>query len=133
MEPAHCRLRSNGCGFWISWSRIAPFTTFRWGLRLGGALNVAVLQRCLNEILRRHEPLRTRFEAVEGQPVQVIQPVASLEMPLVDLRGLPEPEREVEARRLCMQEMSASFRSGTGPPAAGQVVSAGRDESHSLP
>jgi amino acid adenylation domain-containing protein len=77
------------------------------GLRLGGALNVSVLQRCLSEILRRHEPLRTRFEAVEGQPVQVIQPVAPLEMPLVDLRGLPE--REAEARRLCIQEFQRPF------------------------
>ncbi len=79
------------------------------GLRLGGALNVPVLQRCLSEILRRHEPLRTRFEAVEGQPVQAIQPVANLEMPLIDLRGLPEPEREVEARRLCIQECQRPF------------------------
>ena len=55
------------------------------GLRLGGALNVPVLQRCLNEVLRRHESLRTSFETVEGQPVQAIQPAASMEMPLVDL------------------------------------------------
>ena len=79
------------------------------GLRFGGALNVPVLQRCLNEVLRRHESLRTRFETVEGQPVQVIQPVASLEMPLVDLRGLPEPEREAEAKRLCMEEAQRPF------------------------
>ncbi len=79
------------------------------GLRLQGELNVPVLKRSLDEILRRHESLRTRFEAVEGQPVQVIQPVASLEMPLVDLSGLPEPEREAEARRLCMKEAQRPF------------------------
>ena len=27
----HCLLRSSGCGFWISWSPVAPFTTFPWG------------------------------------------------------------------------------------------------------
>ncbi len=79
------------------------------GLRLQGELNVPVLKRSLDEILRRHESLRTRFEVVEGRPVQVIQPVASLEMPLVDLRGLPEPEREAEARRLCMKEAQRPF------------------------
>jgi aspartate racemase len=79
------------------------------GLRLGGALNVPVLQRCMSEVLRRHESLRTRFEAVKGQPVQVIQSGASLEMPLVDLRGLPGPEREAEAKRLCMEEARRPF------------------------
>ena len=44
------------------------------GLRLSGPLNVACLERSLNEIVRRHEALRTTFPAVEGQPVQVISP-----------------------------------------------------------
>ena len=79
------------------------------GLRLKGHLNLAVLQECLNQIVQRHAALRTHFETVEGQPVQVIQPVASLEVPLVDLRGLPEQEREAQARRLCMQESQRPF------------------------
>jgi aspartate racemase len=78
-------------------------------LRLGGALNMPVLQRCLSEVLRRHEPLRTCFETVEGQPVQVIQPAASLEMPLVDLRSLADPERQAEAKRLCVAEAQRPF------------------------
>ncbi len=78
-------------------------------LRLTGALDAAVLQRCLNEVLRRHESLRTCFKTMEGEAVQVIQPAASLEMPLVDLGGLPEPEREAEARRLCSKEAQRPF------------------------
>src|ERR1035441_8764545 len=46
------------------------------GLRLKGALNLAVLQQCLDEIVGGHEALRTRFETVEDRPVQVIQPAA---------------------------------------------------------
>jgi amino acid adenylation domain-containing protein len=79
------------------------------GLRFGGPLNVPVLQRCLNEVLRRHESLRTGFKEVEGQLVQVIQPVTSLEMPLVDLRSLPKPERKAKARRLCTEEARCPF------------------------
>ena len=79
------------------------------GLRLRGVLDVAVLQRCLGEILRRHEPLRTRFESEEGRPVQVIGPVVPLETALINLSGLPEPEREAEARRLCMKEAQRPF------------------------
>src|SRR5262249_38522524 len=54
-------------------------------LRLDGALDVVALSRSVEELVRRHEALRTRFEAVGGRPVQVIEPVTSVEMPLIDL------------------------------------------------
>ena len=41
-------------------------------LRLQGNLDVRALERSLAEVIRRHESLRTRFQAVEGAPVQVI-------------------------------------------------------------
>src|SRR5262244_2790653 len=43
-------------------------------IRLEGELNAEVLEQSLNEIVRRHEDLRTTFAAVDGQPVQVIKP-----------------------------------------------------------
>src|SRR5262245_29596858 len=43
-------------------------------IRLSGSLNAAALEQSLNEILRRHEILRTTFTLVGGQPVQVINP-----------------------------------------------------------
>ena len=78
-------------------------------LRLTGALDTAVLQRCLSEIARRHEALRTRFMTVDGEPSQSIQPAASLELPLLDIGGLPEPEREETALRLCAEEARRPF------------------------
>jgi amino acid adenylation domain-containing protein len=78
-------------------------------LRLKGALNGPVLQRCLDEIVRRHQVLRTRFETVENHPMQVIEPAASLPMPLTDLTGLPEAAREAEAARLSGQEARRPF------------------------
>ena len=77
--------------------------------RLTGALDTAVLQRCLSEIVRRHEALRTCFKTVNGEPSQLIQPAASLEMPLVDLGDLPEPEREETALRFCKEEAQRPF------------------------
>ena len=85
------------------------------GLRLKGALNVAVLQRCLDEILRRHEALRTRFEAVEGQPHQVVEPTVPMGMPLVDFSSQPEERREEEALRLCTEDAHRSFDLAHGP------------------
>ncbi|MGP8094399.1 MAG: condensation domain-containing protein, partial [Candidatus Sulfotelmatobacter sp.] len=78
-------------------------------LRIGGALDASLLRRCLNEILRRHDSLRTSFKAVEGQPVQVIQAMASLEMPIMDLSGPPKAEGEAQAERLCAEEAQRPF------------------------
>ncbi|MEL6601701.1 MAG: amino acid adenylation domain-containing protein, partial [Cyanobacteria bacterium J06614_10] len=51
-------------------------------LRLAGELDVAALKQCLNEIVERHEALRTRFADVAGQGVQIVQPPFSLEIPV---------------------------------------------------
>jgi len=62
--------------------------------RLEGALDVAALERALGEIVRRHEVLRTTFAEVDGSPVQVIAPFGGFVLPLEDLSGLGEADRE---------------------------------------
>ena len=69
-------------------------------LRFSGQLNVAAIEQSLNEIIRRHEALRTNFATVEGQPVQVIASTLDLKLFLVDLLYLPFCDREIEAQRL---------------------------------
>ena len=59
-------------------------------LRLTGQLDIEVLDRCLNEIMRRHEVLRTSFPAVDGEPRQVISPSLTLALPVVDLTSFAE-------------------------------------------
>jgi amino acid adenylation domain-containing protein len=78
-------------------------------LRFEGELNVAAIRRSVNEVLRRHEILRTRIEAVEGRPVQVVESFIPLEIPLVDLSELPAEQREAEAKRLCTKEAQKPF------------------------
>lgn len=73
-------------------------------VRLTGPLSVAALEEGINGVIGRHEILRTTFATVDGQPVQVIAPALTLPLPVVDLRELPEVERETEARRLAMEE-----------------------------
>ncbi|MGB3298888.1 MAG: condensation domain-containing protein, partial [Phormidesmis sp.] len=43
-------------------------------LRLQGTLQINVLQRCLNEVVARHEILRTQFKPIEGDPIQLVLP-----------------------------------------------------------
>ena len=84
-------------------------------VRLRGPLHLPALARCLTEIQRRHEVLRTHFGVADNQPVQVIAPPQPLALPLVDLCELPAAEREAEARRLAQEEAERPFDLGTGP------------------
>jgi amino acid adenylation domain-containing protein len=78
-------------------------------LHVGGRLDVLDLEQCLDEIVRRHEILRTRFVERDGQPVQVIDPPRRFPAPVVDLTGLPESEVESETDRLLSEEARRPF------------------------
>ena len=84
-------------------------------VRLSGELNVMALEQTLNEIIKRHEALRTSFAVVDQQPVQVIAPEVNLTLTVEDLTGLPETEREAEAVRLADAEAHQPFDLGHGP------------------
>ncbi|MCP4659506.1 MAG: AMP-binding protein, partial [bacterium] len=93
----------------------SPLYNLPSAVRTSGRIEVAVLARSLNEIVRRHEALRTTFADVGGQAVQVIAPALDLELPLVDLRGLLPEARESEARRLAAAEAARPFDLARGP------------------
>jgi non-ribosomal peptide synthetase component F len=82
-------------------------------VRLAGRLQVAALEATLGEVLRRHEVLRTHIAVREGEPRQVIEAPARVGLPLVDLSGLAEPERQ--AQQLAEAEASRPFDLGRGP------------------
>lgn len=77
--------------------------------RFAGLLDVGVLTRSLNEIVRRHEIMRTTFDASDRVPVQIIVPSLTVDIPLVDLRALPHEERETEAERLASHLVQRPF------------------------
>ncbi|HEY0735870.1 MAG TPA: MFS transporter, partial [Herpetosiphonaceae bacterium] len=74
-------------------------------LRLQGPLNVAVLERALNEVVRRHEMLRATFKMVDGQLMLRVQPKRKLALPMIDLRHLPPRKRTREALRIAEQDV----------------------------
>ncbi|MBV9773181.1 MAG: amino acid adenylation domain-containing protein, partial [Gemmatimonadetes bacterium] len=82
-------------------------------LRLHGELDSGALLRSLEGLVRRHESLRTLFEERDGEPVQVIGPATTVELPFVDLRGVPDGERE--ARSLAEAETLRPFDLTRGP------------------
>ncbi|HEU4556864.1 MAG TPA: amino acid adenylation domain-containing protein, partial [Longimicrobium sp.] len=84
-------------------------------LRLAGALDERALERALGEIVRRHEALRTVFAEVDGSPVQVIEPFDRFALPVEELSGLGEADREAAARRRAWEEAARPFDLSAGP------------------
>jgi amino acid adenylation domain-containing protein len=84
-------------------------------VRMTGTLDIHALQQSLDEIIRRHEALRTSFVVVEGQPTQVIAPAPKLAWLMLDLRQHPAAGREAEALRLAVDESQRPFELTQGP------------------
>ncbi|MFP2928166.1 amino acid adenylation domain-containing protein [Pyxidicoccus sp. 3LG] len=84
-------------------------------LRIEGPLDVPALEHAFQEMVRRHESLRTRFLGTPEGPVQVVARDAVLQLTHEDLRVLPEDVREQEARRLEAEEARRPFDLSRGP------------------
>ncbi len=84
-------------------------------IRLKGKLILPVLERALEEIIRRHEVLRTTFTADSGTPLQVIHPPFALRIPVTDLSGIVAADRDAAVERLRRQEAEQVFDLSTGP------------------
>ncbi|WP_236069081.1 amino acid adenylation domain-containing protein, partial [Citreicoccus inhibens] len=84
-------------------------------VRLTGPFDAAALRHGLQELVRRHEPLRTTFIEVDGKPLQRIAASAEVELPVVDLSALPEAAREAEAWRHIHAEARRPFDLERGP------------------
>ncbi|MBD2625734.1 non-ribosomal peptide synthetase [Trichormus variabilis] len=74
-----------------------------------GNLNITALESCLNEIIKRHESLRTAFIAVEGLPIQVITENLQLPLPVIDLQTLSKSEQETQIQQFIHKETQQPF------------------------
>jgi len=87
----------------------------QWAIRLSGELHAAALERSLNEIVRRHESLRTTFRAYEGEPRQIVAGEMAIPLPVTNLGHLGHSEREAEALRLKAEEAAQIPNLARGP------------------
>lgn len=84
-------------------------------LRLRGQLDLQALQRAVDTIVDRHESLRTHFAQVEGEPVQIIEPAHVVDLPIEDVRSLPEEEQRSRVLAIMRREWEEPFNLATGP------------------
>ncbi|MBD2112495.1 MULTISPECIES: non-ribosomal peptide synthetase [Cyanophyceae] len=86
-----------------------PFYNVPAAIRLTGTLDRSALERSLQEIVRRHGALRTRFTIVDGQPVQVVEPNANVELAVVNLQSVAIGERDRIRQQLATAEAQRPF------------------------
>jgi len=78
-------------------------------MRLTGKLNLPALQQSLNEIVRRHEVLRTAFADVNGRPVPTVTKTSALRLQVIDLQSVDTDTREQQVLRLARTEADRPF------------------------
>lgn len=105
-----------------------PFYNIPSATLLQGHLDIAALERSLNEITRRHEILRTTFTTSKGQPVQVVGPTRYRHLPVIDLQTIPATTRATEAERLALQEALQAFDFARGPLVRATLLRMEREE-----
>jgi amino acid adenylation domain-containing protein len=106
----------------------SPMYNIPVALHVRGGLDVPVLERSLNEMVRRHEILRTTFRSEMGKPVQVIGPPTPVDVALVDLSGEDGEDRDSRVHAFARQEAEKSFDLERGPLLRIRIVRLDRDE-----
>ncbi len=100
-------------------------------VRLMGKLDEQALRRSLNEIVRRHEVLRTSFPSSDGEPRQYIHELSELRPDIIDLMQGDEAEREQKLEEELREEARRGFDLSSGPLIRAKLIRMG-DEEHVL-
>jgi amino acid adenylation domain-containing protein len=104
----------------------SPLYNIHAAVNLTGALNVPVLERSINEILNRHEALRTTFAVVDERPVQIVNEPFKLKLSVISLQKVGGHEQQVMERML--EEAHYPFDLTTGPLLRAKLLQLGRAE-----
>lgn len=87
----------------------------------------AVVERCLNEIVRRHEALRTTFRRRNHAPVQIVSPELEIALVVRDVSALPPEEREAATARFSREFGDQPFDLARGPLLRAALLRSGDD------
>jgi amino acid adenylation domain-containing protein len=83
--------------------------------RLRGSLELSTLQSSLDELVRRHESLRTIFQLTDGEPAQIVLPPGKAALEVIDLEARSERLREAVFQETALERLEAQIDLATGP------------------
>jgi amino acid adenylation domain-containing protein len=110
-QPAGAPLSSGQERLWFL-DRLEPDSSLYnipTALRLAGDLNEQFLREALNEIVRRHEALRTTFASADGAPIQKINPAGDAPFTVIDLSRAVNGSRDAEVQRRIREAANQPF------------------------
>ena len=118
----------------------SPLYNVPFVLELDGPLDVPAFERSIDEIVRRHDSLRTTFPVDGGEPVQRIETINRWALAIEDLSGLPPAERERLAESRVLEQIQRPFdlargplfRAAASPPRTRTACARGHRASHRL-
>ena len=93
----------------------SPAYSMQEALSVKGPLDVQALERAIQALVERHEILRTRFGEHEGEPFQVVEPLLRIPLPVDDLSGLEERQRQKAIDLVLRREAEEGFNLSEGP------------------
>ncbi|MCD4691529.1 MAG: amino acid adenylation domain-containing protein, partial [Calditrichales bacterium] len=85
-------------------------------LRLKGSLNVPVLEKSINEIVKRHEVLRASFHIDDkGEAQQIISGELIVPLNQLDISDIPADKTEAKVQQLLKDKAAAVFKLDQAP------------------
>ncbi len=110
----------------------SPMLNLHGVLRIGGPLDVATLRAAINDVVQRHESLRTSFAMNgEGRLMQVIAPQVQIELPLEDLSHVPQSEHAQQIQQWSRRQAEEAFDLDRQPLLRARLLRLG-DADHAL-
>ncbi|MBE8987835.1 non-ribosomal peptide synthetase [Nostoc sp. LEGE 12450] len=106
----------------------SPFNNLCAAFRLQGQLNEQALQQSLNEIILRHEVLRTNFKTIAGRPLQIISSAATFSLPIIDLSDLSADLQAIKIEQLTQTEAQQPFNLQTDLMMRAKLLHLGEQE-----
>ncbi|WP_169947801.1 non-ribosomal peptide synthetase/MFS transporter [Microbispora sp. H11081] len=113
--PAPCSYEQTQMWLGARFAEGAPAPNATIGLRLTGPLDIRALTVALDSLVERHEILRTVYEGDGHEPRQIVLDPGPAPLDVVDLRDLPEADREGRAREITARAAVERFDLETGP------------------
>jgi amino acid adenylation domain-containing protein len=106
----------------------SPVYNESFGFNMHGPLDIHALRQSLNDIVRRHEILRTEFAVKNDQPMQIVQPLLELDLPVFDLRDTLEALRHEMASQIAADTAQKIFDLSRAPLIRAALIRLKEDE-----